>query len=605
MTIFNWDDSYSVGLASIDYQHKRLVSMINRLDEAVSTGSDETALRTILKGLYEYTFYHFSTEEELMRAAGPVIGNHYRSHKAAHDAFTGKIRPLAENAPLDSTTLNSALLGYLVDWLAKHILGVDKEMARLMATIEIARDDEVSLDIDRLQAGANATERNLLGALHESELRFRSLADSAPMLIWIGDQSNNRVFFNKTWQNITGLNVQQLQQGAWQECLHQEDLAPYRQALAAALARHGELRHEFRIRRADGEYRWYLESAIPRPSRHGEFIGFIGSAMDITERKAAEQILLDARDRLEREVELRTAQLREANVRLEREKAEQLALNRKLQDTKDQLLQSEKMASIGQLAAGVAHEINNPIGYVKSNINSLQDYVKTLLQIIDQYEASTSGTSLPGIDQFKQRADYAFVRDDIITLLEESQEGVTRVKQIVQDLKDFSHIDQAEWKSADINRGLESTLNIAANEIKYKAEVIRDFGEIPAIECLPQQLNQVFMNLLVNAAQSIDERGTITVRTRPTTDGIAIEIADTGHGIPPEQLTRIFDPFFTTKPIGEGTGLGLSLAYGIINKHQGRIEVQSQVGHGTTFRITLPSRPPVDAPAATAPATSQ
>ena len=310
MTIFNWDDSYSVGLASVDYQHKRLVGMINRLDEAVSTGSDETTLRTILKGLYEYTFYHFSTEEELMRATGPAIRDHYRNHKAAHDAFTSRIRPLAENAPLDSTTLNSALLGYLVDWLAQHILGVDKEMARLIATVEIARDDEVTLDIDRLQAGANATERNLLGALHESELRFRSLADSAPMLIWIGDQLNNRIFFNKTWQNLTGLSAHQLRHGAWQECLHQEDLESYRQGLATALERHGELQHEFRMRRADGEYRWYLESAIPRPSRHGEFIGLIGSAMDITERKAAEQILLDARDRLEHEVALRTTQMR-------------------------------------------------------------------------------------------------------------------------------------------------------------------------------------------------------------------------------------------------------------------------------------------------------
>ncbi len=600
MSIFTWDDSYSVGLSSVDYQHKRLVEMINQLDEAVATGSDETTLRSILKGLYDYTFYHFTTEEEMMRAAGPALHHHYVHHKARHDEFTQKIRPLSENAPLDSTTLNSALLEYLVHWLAEHILGQDKEMGRLITQIGTAQETpapDAETDLLMEPHGSANVQRNLMGALRESELRFRSLADSVPMLIWISDANLQRVFFNRLWQNLTTLNPHDLEAGRWRESLHPDDRSDYLATIAEAAAKGRGTRVEYRLRRGDGQYRWFLENVVPRPAKAGEFLGLIGSAIDITERKAAEEIVLRARDRLEQEVAVRTAQLTEANIRLEHEKNEQLALNRKLQETKSQLLQSEKLASIGQLAAGVAHEINNPIGYVKSNIHALQDYVTTLLGLIDAYdrraqELGATGTDVADLMKRRREADLDFMREDIGKLLGESAEGVSRVQRIVQDLKDFSHVDQAEWKVADINKGLESTLNIVANELKYKADVVRDFSALPPIECLPQQLNQVFMNILVNAAQAIDGHGTITIRTRAEHDGgVVIEISDTGRGIPPEQLNRIFDPFFTTKGIGEGTGLGLSIAYGIINKHQGRIEVQSSVGKGTTFRITLPARP--------------
>ena len=600
MSIFTWDDSYSVGLASVDYQHKRLVEMINQLDEAVATGSDETTLRSILKGLYDYTFYHFTTEEEMMRAAGPALHHHYVHHKAKHDEFAEKIRPLSENAPLDSNTLNSALLEYLVHWLAEHILGQDKEMGHLIAQIEstpqaVAAD--IELDTEAPQSADSNVQRNLMGALRESELRFRSLADSVPMLIWIADASLQRVFFNRTWHNLTTLKQHDLEAGRWRDSIHPDDRADYLRVIAEAATTRREIRVEYRLRRGDGQYRWFLESVVPRPAKAGEFIGLIGSAIDITERKTAEEIVLRARDRLEQEVSVRTAQLTEANIRLEHEKNEQLALNRKLQETKNQLLQSEKLASIGQLAAGVAHEINNPIGYVKSNIHSLHEYIATLLHLIDAYDGklqqmATAGADLSDIVRQRQEADIDFVREDVEKLLSESEEGVSRVQRIVQDLKDFSHVDQAEWMPVDINKGLESTLNIVANELKYKADVVRDFGDLPRIECLPQQLNQVFMNILVNAAQAIEGHGTITIRTRPDENGgVVIEISDTGRGIPPDQLNRIFDPFFTTKGIGEGTGLGLSIAYGIISQHQGHIDVQSTVGKGTTFRIALPPRP--------------
>jgi PAS domain S-box-containing protein len=271
---------------------------------------------------------------------------------------------------------------------------------------------------------------------------------------------------------------------------------------------------------------------------------------------------------------------------------EMKALNRKLEDAHSQLLQSEKMASIGQLAAGVAHEINNPIGYVHSNLGSLDKYIRALLGIVDAYgkaEASiTDGEALSRVRTAKQEADLEFLREDVNALLSESQEGITRVKKIVQDLKDFSHVDEAEWQWANLHHGLDATLNIVWNELKYKAEVIKEYGSLIEIECFPSQLNQVFMNLLVNAGHAIEAGGTITIRTGAEAEQVWVEIADSGKGIAPEHLTRIFEPFFTTKPVGKGTGLGLSLSYGIVEKHHGRIEVESEIGKGTTFRVWLP-----------------
>jgi two-component system NtrC family sensor kinase len=276
----------------------------------------------------------------------------------------------------------------------------------------------------------------------------------------------------------------------------------------------------------------------------------------------------------------------------------------RFEDTRNQLLQSEKMASIGQLAAGVAHEINNPIGYVNSNLGALEKYLRQTFDVIGVYEEAEAAISddavLSRVREVKETADLAYLREDVFALLSESREGVSRVSKIVQDLKDFSRVGGAdEWSWANLHEGLDSTINIVNNEIKYKAELVRQYGELPEIECLPSQLNQVFMNMLVNAAHAIEEQGTITVRSGTHGEGEAwVEFTDTGKGISPENLTRIFDPFFTTKPVGKGTGLGLSLSYGIVQKHHGRIEVKSVVGHGTTFRITVPVRQSATAPSA-------
>lgn len=258
--------------------------------------------------------------------------------------------------------------------------------------------------------------------------------------------------------------------------------------------------------------------------------------------------------------------------------------------TKKRLLQSEKMSAIGQLAAGVAHEINNPVGFVSSNLNTLAQYVQNLLKLLDAFDSQNSKTN-PSIQQLKESMDYEFLRQDIMDLLKESTDGLNRVKKIVQDMKVFSHVDQGQWQIENVNAVLESTINLVWHEIKYKARLERDFdANLPNIVCLPAQLSQVFMNILVNATQAItNENGEIKITTRaPNAKTVEIRIADNGKGMPQEIQPHVFEPFFTTKQAGKGTGLGMSLSYEIIQHHNGNIHFESTPGRGTTFIITLP-----------------
>ncbi|MGD9162399.1 MAG: ATP-binding protein, partial [Desulfobacteraceae bacterium] len=265
-----------------------------------------------------------------------------------------------------------------------------------------------------------------------------------------------------------------------------------------------------------------------------------------------------------------------------------------------QVMQSEKMASIGQLAAGVAHEINNPVGFVSCNFNTLEGYQKQLSELVTKYkelatfiethpESSEEVLSrIKEIEQLENKIDIDYVLNDFPLVIKESEDGVNRVKKIVSDLKNYAHPGNEKKQLTDINRNIESTLNMVWNELKYHVEVVKELNEIPAIECYPQLLNQVFMNLIVNASQAIEDKGTIRIKTNRYNNHIKISISDTGIGIPKDNLTKIFDPFFTTKDVGKGTGLGLHVCYNIVNKHHGTINVDSEAGKGTTFTINLP-----------------
>ena len=268
-----------------------------------------------------------------------------------------------------------------------------------------------------------------------------------------------------------------------------------------------------------------------------------------------------------------------------------------------QLLQAEKMASIGKLAAGVAHEINNPTAFVSSNLNTLSEYVNDMIAgcnmsrgIMRELQELGPGKPVPGavmdrlrqIKEFEAKLKMDDIYEDAAALIAESREGTGRIARIVQDLKNFAHPGEEKETSFNVNENIESTLNIVWNELKYKASVRKDYGDIPRILGYPQQLNQVFMNLLVNAAQAIKDRGEIRISTKSEGGYIEIRISDTGVGIPPENLPKLFDPFFTTKEVGKGTGLGLHVAYSIIEKHNGSIDVESTVGAGTTFIVRIP-----------------
>jgi two-component system, NtrC family, sensor kinase len=268
--------------------------------------------------------------------------------------------------------------------------------------------------------------------------------------------------------------------------------------------------------------------------------------------------------------------------------AEMLRINALLEEAQDQIIQSEKLASIGQIAAGVAHEINNPVAFVLSNLFTLETYLSGLVKLIEHPaengDARTSGSSSvqPGLD-------VQFLRDDGIALLRESREGLLRVKRIVEDLKDFSRGGADEtWETVDLHKALDRTLNMVRNEIKYKARIDTHYGELPHVECLPSRINQVFLNLLVNAGQAIDANGIVTISSGVDGREVWFRFEDNGCGIRKEHLNRIFEPFFTTKPVGQGTGLGLSVSYSIVRKHGGRIEVDSDIGRGTRFTIHLP-----------------
>ncbi len=269
-----------------------------------------------------------------------------------------------------------------------------------------------------------------------------------------------------------------------------------------------------------------------------------------------------------------------------------------------QLLQAEKMASIGKLAAGVAHEINNPTAFVSSNLRTLSEYVNDMItmrkahgELIQRLHVMNSEGRLPEnivkeirqVEEIKSRLKIDLIIEDVVALIAESREGTERISRIVQDLKNFAHPGEEKETSFNVNENVESTLNIVWNELKYKAVVHKDYGDIPRILGYPQQLNQVFMNLLVNAAQAIKDKGEIRISTKSDGGYIEIGISDTGVGIPPENLPKLFDPFFTTKEVGKGTGLGLHVAYSIIEKHNGSIDVQSTVGAGTTFTVRIPT----------------
>jgi two-component system, NtrC family, sensor kinase len=332
-----------------------------------------------------------------------------------------------------------------------------------------------------------------------------------------------------------------------------------------------------------GEETVCLATATPYFSMdYSDVIGVVVNFLDITERKKDEKAIA------------------EANLKLGQ-------ANRELREMQSQMVQNEKLASIGQLAAGVAHEMNTPVGFVASNFQTLRSYMDKFTKLFALYEQLAtvveSGAKeerlakMHEIRDFHGRAKIDFIMGDIEDLFSDSKEGLERVTGIIQNLRDFSRIDQPQDVGEyDLNAGLKATLVVARNEVKYDADIQLDLSAVPLVTCHSGQLNQVFLNLLINAAHAIksqerENKGTIRVRTYDTETHVVCELTDDGPGIPPAIVSKVFDPFFTTKPPGKGTGLGLSVSYDIVvNKHKGELSVDSEVGRGTTFTVKLPKQ---------------
>ncbi|GCL61952.1 ATP-binding protein [Pseudaquabacterium pictum] len=357
-----------------------------------------------------------------------------------------------------------------------------------------------------------------------------------------------------------------------------DDLVHLRELAQLPFSRNEALHHEMWLHDRSGRPLWMQVNACP-VEYSDDATGAWWMLQDRTEVRTAQEALRQRFEELQQ-------------------------TNQKLEQAQNQLLQSDKMASIGQLAAGVAHEINNPVGFVSSNLNTLRQYVGSLLQLADAYGRHSQPAGPEAAQQLAatlKAVELDYLKDDLPQLLDESADGLTRVKKIVQDLKDFSRVDQADWQLADLNAGLESTLNVVLHEVKYKADIVRALTPLPLVNCLAGQLNQVFMNLIVNASQSIDGRGTITLSSGAEGDWVWVQVGDTGAGMTDAVMRRIFEPFFTTKDVGKGTGLGLSLSFSIVQRHGGVIQVRSQRGVGSRFRVWVPVAGPAPGGQAAAP----
>jgi PAS domain S-box-containing protein len=404
-----------------------------------------------------------------------------------------------------------------------------------------------------LSSGAGVDE-----AIRQSEARLRTIIDATPLGICITNADYIFEYVNKAYADIYGYHPSEMLGKPFTMIVEQDKVDFWRDLHDKYLAGYKEIRGEWNTVHKSGKKLTILADAA-------RIVGADGKPKKVT-------FVMDVTE---------LSKLREES-----------RLNEM------QMMQTEKMSSLGQMVAGLAHEMNTPLGFVKNNIEMLEAKNKETKELIALYEKLRSqimygspndvALLLSQIDTVSQKVKNR-VWQESDSLFRSSVEGINRIQDLILNLKNFSRLDEADFKPTDINENIESTLKIAGHLFKGGIQVIKEFSPLPPVQAFPAQMNQVFLNLITNAVHAVDERtGRITIKTMHQGNSVVIKVIDNGKGIPPENLKKIFDPFFTTKPVGQGTGLGLSIAYKIIEKHGGKIEVQSQVGRGTEFTITLP-----------------
>ena len=442
-----------------------------------------------------------------------------------------------------------------------------------------------SYDVETLSKSINyAIERNRTEvALRDERNKAQKYLDVAEVIMLVIDNKQKVGLVNRKGCEILGYNKEEIIGKDWCNNFVPEKARDEVRRIISGLL-NGQVKqfeyYENPVLTSGGAERIIAWHNSILPDEKGQIEGMLSSGGDITEHKRAEETTRLAYEKLEK-------------------------AHQELKGMQSQLVQSEKLASIGQLAAGVAHEMNTPVGFVASNFHTLETYVKKFKKLLEMYEElareieTSEKTELlnkvGAIGQTYDDIKMDFILEDIQGLFDDSKEGLDRVTNIIQNLRDFSRIDQpGSLDEYNLNDGIEATLVVARNEIKYDADIKMELSEIPLVLCSAGQINQVFLNILLNAVQAIksqegDDRGTITIRTYSTETEVVCEICDDGPGIAAETLSKVFDPFFTTKPSGKGTGLGLTVSYDIIvTKHKGALLTDSTVGEGTKFTIKLP-----------------
>jgi two-component system NtrC family sensor kinase len=435
---------------------------------------------------------------------------------------------------------------------------------------DVSKDDAVSQMVAEDLVRSHQELREMFEQVEAAKNEWEATMDCIPEMVFLSDESATVRRCNRSFADYLGKDFMDIIGCSWIHLLRERGIQADADSDSPQV-----------LRDASGG-RWFELKKHPYSARGRESAsGYVITVSDITMQKLFAEKLEEKNLQILDTVRV----LNEKNLEL----GEAYAA---LKATQSQILQQEKMASIGQLAAGVAHEINNPIGFITSNLNSLGKYVSRLTDFIHtQNNVILSLADPPLMAEIREKEKSLkldYILDDIPKTIEESLDGADRVHKIVQSLKSFSRTDDGKRVMADINACVECAVNIVWNEIKYKATLKKDLGSIPPTACSPNQLNQVFMNFLINAVHAIEHEGTISVRTWQEEGYVWASVSDTGCGIPPDNITRIFEPFFTTKEVGKGTGLGLSIAYDVIKRHNGDIWVESEPGMGTTFTFRIP-----------------